>query len=153
MTKSRTGTTGTKYLLAVTFLALVASALVGYGLLAVAENPELNIFLAVFAALFGFSIFYLSQPALLWNVLTTLYERLGAFKESVQTFKGAMIETKAWVLFIIVGLMFHQSILDGLGDAAGAYFDFVGSIVFSNPLPEEPTSNSAVNLADIISPQ
>jgi hypothetical protein len=153
MIKPRTGTTGTKYLLVVTLLAWVASALVGYGLLAVAENPELNSLLALFAVGFGIPLFYLSPPALLWNVLTTSYKRSGAFKESVQTFKGAMVETKAWVLFIIVGLMFHQSILDGLGDAAGAYFDFVGSIVFSNPLPEEPTSNSPVNLADIISPQ
>ena len=153
MIKPRTGTTDIKYLLVVTFLAWVASALVGYGLLAVAENPELNSLLALLAGLFGIFIFYLSLPALLWNVLTTLYEKSGAFKAAVQTFNGVMIETKAWILLIIVGLMFHQSILDGFGDAAGAYFDFVGSIVFSNPLPEEPISISPVNLADIISPQ
>lgn len=130
MTKSRTGTTDIKYLLVVTLLAWVASALVGYGLLAVAENPELNSLLALFAVVFGISLFYLSPPALLWNVLTTLYERSGAFKEAVQTFNGVMIETKAWFLLIIVGLMLHQSILDGLGDVASAYFDFVGSILF-----------------------
>lgn len=68
----------------------------------------------------------------------------------MQTFNGAMIKTKAWVLLIIAGLMLHKSILDGLGDVADVYFDFVGSIVFSNPLPEEPTSTSPVNLLDIL---
>lgn len=153
MIKQRTGVTGTIYLLVVTLIAWVASALVGYALLVAAENPELNIFLALPAAYFGVSIFYLSPPALLWNVLTTLYERSGTFKEIVQTFNGVMMETKAWVLFIFAGLMLHQSILDGLFDVAAAYFDFAGSIVFSNPLPEEPTSTSPVNLLDILSPR
>lgn len=46
--------------------------------------------------------------------------------------------------------MLHKFILDGLRDVADVYFDFVGSIVFSNPLPEEPTSTSPVNLLDIL---
>ena len=150
MIKQRTGPTGTVYLLVVTLIAWVASALVGFGLLVMADNPELNSFLALLAALFGGSIFYLSPPALLWNVLTTLYERSGAFKEFVQNFNGLMMETKAWVFLIIAGLMLHQSILDGLGDVAGAYFDFVGSIFFSNSLPEEPTSAGPINLLDIL---
>lgn len=80
MIKQRTGVTGTIYLLVVSLIAWITSALVGYALLAAAENPELNSFLALLAALFGVSIFYLSPPSLLWNLASTLYEKSVTFK-------------------------------------------------------------------------
>ena len=149
MIKQRTGPTGTVYLLVVTLIAWVASALVGFGLLVMADNPKLNVFLAVFAGILGVGIFYFSPVSLLWNLVSTLYERSCIFKKFVHNFNMVMIETKAWYICIIAGLILHLHILDGLLDGAGAYFDFVDSIVFSNPLPEEPKSTGPINLLDI----
>ena len=129
MIESRKRTTGTKYLLAVTLVAWIASALVGYPLLALADDPELNSFLGSLAGLFGAGIFFLSPPQLVWNFLTTIYEQSPAFQKAVEGFFSFAVKTNAILLFIILGVLYLVPFIDFVADVAHFYHDFVGSLI------------------------
>lgn len=131
-------------------LTWLASAVIGYALLAVADSGTLKPALAIFAAWFGFLVFFASPFYIISQAFSSAYSEFEGFKSFATPLLPYLPICAFLLLYFVIFTDHGLEFLQNLGDG---YFDFVGSFLINSPNISDVKETGPVNLGDILDAQ
>ena len=136
-----------RYRLIIYILTWIASALVGYALLAVADSGTLQPAIAIVAGYLGFWVFFASPFLIISEAFSSAYSEFEGFKSFATPLLPYL---SICAFFLIAFVIFTDQGLELLKNFGNGYFDLVGSFLINSPDISDVKEAGPVNLGDIL---